>query len=698
MVLKSRFTRRHFLRLAAVTASAGAVAACGGTAVPTVAPTIAATTAPTAVPVEAATATSAPAATAAPAATPTTAAAAATSAATAAAAAAPTTAAVSKYEEAPMLADLVKAGKLPPVEERLPANPMIIEPVAELGQWSDEVRRINTTIGDVWDWSTQVREGFARWDYRKGKIEPIANVAESWDISEDGTTYTFHLRKGMRWSDGEPFTADDILFYYEDVASNTEINPVFPAWLTAGGEPVKVTKVDDYTVTFKFAKPYGVFIEFLCFLGDSIIMPKHYLKQFHPKYAKAEDLDKMVKDAKFDHWFQLFANKNQSWTNTELPVIWPWHVTTSPETGRLVAERNPYYWKVDTAGKQLPYFDRFTCQLAQDPQAALMKAIAGETDYQYRHMGFANYTLLKENEDKGNYQVREWIGGPFPCVYVNQSVKDLGLRKVFQTKEFRHALSYALNRDEMNQLFWHGLATPGNPVASPRDPFYVEGYGTNAIEYDVDKANQLLDQAGLDKKDSDGFRLRPDGKRLQFTLECYPSEMGTPAIDIFDQMAKYWQAVGLDAVAKEVERSLWTQRVNGNEVDMPAYDIAKILWILDPGWYVPYGSYCYWAPGFVQWATSGGKSGEEPPDDIKQLITWYTSLLTEPDPQKRLELGQKILGQHNEQIYVVGACSIDLLPMVVHKDMVNVMEKAVGEYRTLHEAISWPFQFWRRKA
>ncbi|MGQ9556248.1 MAG: ABC transporter substrate-binding protein [Anaerolineae bacterium] len=667
---KILLTRRMFLQVVGVSASAAVVAACRATPAPTAAPTEAPTQAPeaTAAPTEAATA--APAeATAAPAA---------------------------KYEEAPMLAELVKAGKLPPVEERLPANPMIIEPVAELGQWSEEVRRVNTTIGDSWDWSTQVREGLVRWDYRKGKIEPIANVAESWEVSDDATVYTFYLRKGMRWSDGEPFTADDLVFWYEDVALNEELSPTFPSWLTVGGEPVKIAKVDDYTVTFTFAKPYGILIEFMCFMGDSLMIPKHYMKQFHPKYADAAELDKMVKDAKFDNWFQLFNNKNQVWTNTERPTIFPWKVVTSPETGRLVAERNPYYWKVDTAGKQLPYFDKFSSQLTQELQAALMKAIAGETDYQYRHMGFANFTLLKENESKGDYTVREWIGGPFPCVYVNQSVKDLELRKVFQTKEFRHALSYALNRDEMNDLFWHGLATPGNPVASPRDPFWMEGFGSTAVEYNVDMANQLLDQAGLDQKDSEGFRLRPDGKRLQFTLECYPSEMGTPAIDIFEQMANYWKAVGVDATAKEVERSLWSQRAHGNEIDMPSYDIAKILWILDPGWFVPYG-WCYWAPGFAPWATSGGKSGEEPPAELKQLIDWYEALKTEPDPQKRLELGQNILKQHNEMIYVIGACSIDILPMVVKNSMVNVMEKAVGEYRTLHESISWPFQFWRRQ-
>jgi len=179
-------------------------------------------------------------------------------------------------------------------------------------------------------------------------------------------------------------------------------------------------------------------------------------------------------------------------------------------------------------------------------------------------------------------------------------------------------------------------------------------------------------------------------------MECYPSEMGVPVIDIFSQLAGYWQAVGVDAQASEIERSLWAQRATANESMMPSYDIAKILWILDPGWFVPYG-WCYWAPAYAQWALNP-EVGMEPPDEIKEIIDWYNQLKEEPDEAKRTELGRKILDRHNENIYILGVCSIDIQPMIVKNDIGNVPMAAPAEYRTYHEGLAWPFQVFRRQS
>ncbi|NLT43399.1 MAG: ABC transporter substrate-binding protein [Anaerolineae bacterium] len=675
---ESLLSRRSFIRTAGLATTAAAMAACGGGAEPTAAP--AAPAEPTAAPA----ATTAPAATAAPEAT-----------AAPAATTAPE-APASKYAEAPSLAAKVAAGELPPVEERLPVEPVIVEPFEEVGVYSEDLHRVLTGPGDLTGHRTLLYEAFTRWDYHGDELKAIPNLVKSWDVSDDGATYTFHMREGLRWSDGEPFTADDIVFWYEDVALNEELTPTFPAWLVVGDEPVVIEKVDDYTVTFKFAAPYGILIEFLAFQGPAIIAPKHYLQQFHPNYADADELAAKVEEAEFEFWYQLFANKSDTMNNPDCPVLWAWKVDVPFPSQRMTSVRNPYYWKVDTAGQQLPYFERVVVDLGENNEVIMMKTIAGEVDMQYRHMGFANYSLLTENEETGNYKVRRWIGGPFPCVYINQSFGDDAIREVFHQKDFRHALSYAVNRDECNDLFWFGLATPGNPVGSTRDEFYQEGYGTTATEYDPDKANELLDGMGLDQRDGDGFRLRPDGQRLTVIMECYPSEMGVPVIDIFSQLAGYWQAVGVDAQASEIERSLWGTRAYANESMMPSYDIAKILWILDPGWFVPYG-WCYWAPFYATWALNP-EVGMEPPDDIKEIIDWYVQLKEEPDRDKRTELGRRILDRHNENIYVLGVCSIDIQPMIVKNDIGNVPMAAPAEYRTYHEGLSWPFQLFRRQS
>jgi len=601
-------------------------------------------------------------------------------------------------KEAPMLVDMVKAGSLPSLDERLPQDPMVIEPFHEMGKYCNDVHRTLKGASDLTGYHVIVRDNLLCWNYGTGDLTMENNLASKWEVSPDGKEYTFYLRKGLKWFDGEPLTADDFMFYYEDMLLNEEMMPTFPGWLSSGGEKCVFEKADDYTLKVKFAAPYSLLPMFLCFRygGIDTFCAKHYLSSFHPGYAKKDELDKAVKDGGFDEWFQLFGDRNNYTVNPEVPVAKAWKVEIPFPGQQMVSERNAYYWKIDTEGKQLPYFDKHMNDYSADNEAIALKVIAGEVDFQYRSIGYANFSLFKENEEQGNYSIYEWLGGSWPCVYVNQSVKDLELRKLFEQRKFRHAISYGINRQEINELMYYGKAELVQPVAWVGDLYWLPEFNKTAVEFDLDKANAMLDEIGLDKKDSEGYRLRPDGERLELLMTCYPSEMGVPAIDLYNKVAEYWDKnLSIKSTAEEVERSLWSQRALAGDLMMPAYLIAKILWVVDPTWFVPVVTN-YMAPLYGTWYQTGGTGGEEPTEEMWKLINLYEKLKAEPDPDKQLEYGQAILRQHDEEVYIIGVVKIPFQPLICHNTMVNVLEVAPAEYRTYHESITWPSQLWRK--
>jgi len=667
-----RMTRRSFVHTVGLSTAIAMATACAG------AP------APTEVPEAPATPTEAPEAVPAPTEPPT-----------------ETVAPALKYQEALSLTEKVAARELPPVDERLPLEPLVVEPFDEAGEYCGDMKMVLATTSGGGLYSI-CWEGFTRFDYRDGHLKIVPNVAKSWDVSADNSTYTFHLREGVRWSDGEPFTADDVMFWYEDIALNEELGPVFPGWLTLAGEVATIEKIDDYTVRFSWSKPNALFLERMSFNGESAppFAPAHYLKQFHPKYADADELAQEVDAAGFDHWYEYFANRNDERANAERPTLGAW----KPDVGwgpveRMTATRNPYYWKVDTNGKQLPYFERVVVKVVQDNEVALMNVIAGESDFQTENIGFANIPLLKEHEEDGHYRIVTWWGGYPQSIYVNQSYQHPTKHELFRNRKFRHALSYAINRDELNDLFWMGMAEKKHACGSPDEPYWQEGFGQTAIEYDPDKANAMLDEIGLDQRDGNGFRLDAEGNRLQVLLEFFGSDpTGVERADLFDQVATYWKEVGIDAVAKSLERSLWQQRATNNEAGMPCYSVAELLWVINPVWYVPVRQTCYWAPAYGLWYATGGEGGLEPPDDIKEIQDWYDQLQTAPNEETRIEMGRKILARHNEEVYHIGTCHLDIYPVVVHKDMVNVLEKGIADWRVHRAALAWAFQLWKREA
>jgi len=290
---------------------------------------------------------------------------------------------IEKFSESPMLRTKVAAGELPSVEKRLPEEPIVIKPAEEIGQYGGTWRMVSVGRSNL-EWHVGQFIGYEQLvrgapDYSS----VIPNIAKSWDVSDNGRVFTFYLRKGMKWSDGMPFTADDIMFWYEDVILNKELTPAFPDWLKVTGEPGKVEKIDDYTVRFVFAKPYGIFLDELARGIRETFQPKHYMKKFHPRYTSVEKLEKMTKEAGFDNWFELFGDKNDFWGNPERPTLYAWRILIPFGVGtRVELERNPYYWKIDTDGNQLPYIDKVAVSIVTQPEIAELKGVSGEIDLQ----------------------------------------------------------------------------------------------------------------------------------------------------------------------------------------------------------------------------------------------------------------------------------------------------------------------------
>jgi peptide/nickel transport system substrate-binding protein len=654
-MFKERVSRREFLRLASSAAAAAALAACTPPAQPpaataTVAAPPVATKAPTALPT---------AALAAPTAIP------------------PTQPAVSaKYSEAPQFSELVKSGKLPAIEKRLPQEPLTIKPLEEVGQYGGKWTFGFATETTYPYWQTYDYEFFVRWNDTWTGVLP--NLATKWTSSTDAKEWTFNLRKGILWSNGDPFTADDVLFWAEDIAGNKDVTPTFPARWATGGQPMKVAKVDDFTVKFTFAAPQPLFLYMMADMnGDHLYAPKNYLKQFHVKYTDEAKLTQAAKDAKFEKWSQLFLAKNDIHSNIDRPTLDAWHISV-PKGGKVCrGDSNPYYWKVDTAGNQLPYLDYIEWKGYGTGDAVLLAGLAGELEYQHTYIRdkVENLALLEENKVKGNFDifyVKEDKFG-YPSIMFNLASKDSIKKEILNQKDFRIALSNAINRADLVKTLWRGLATPRQVAPWDENTEYnLKKLATQYLEYDVAKANTMLDKL-YPKKDADGYRLGPDSKRISFVvLLSQPYPKVTDAMEIIKTA---WKAVGVEISLKVEANDLFTQHQVANDWEIVAtrFTDGGMFPILNPVWWVP-GSAVQansLVPAWSDWIISGGKTGVEPSENAKKCNTLWRQALSEPDQAKRTALMQQVFDINADEFWTLGVADYPKSFGVVKNDFRN---------------------------
>jgi peptide/nickel transport system substrate-binding protein len=566
-----------------------------------------------------------------------------------------------EFHEAPVLAEQVKSGKLPPVKDRLPAEPMVIKPLHEIGKYGGTWRRAFIGPGDVENGNRiSATDKLMFWDESGDKIVPA--VAKSVDMAEDGKNFTVHLRKGMKWSDGAPFTADDFTFWYQDIYGNKDVVPTPMPDMSVNGKPGKLVKLDETTVQFQFDEPYFLFYDLLA--GDTLIgggqaarqtqtfsygaySPAHYLKQFLPKYSSEDEVNKRAKAEGYDNWVKLLHFKKDWSLNKDLPTLGPWRMTNPINTPNWVLERNPYYYEVDTAGNQLPYMDRVIFTLAQDTEVVNLRAMAGEYDLQERHIDVGKLPVILENQKKGNYTVHLdlAINGGDTIIFVNQSyVADPEIAKFLTNADFRRALSLGIDRDQINETFFLGLATPGSVVPADNSP-YNPGpeWRRKWSTYEPEKANQMLDAIGLAKKDGEGYRLRTDnGERLR--LQVNTARAFLPWPNQLEMVAQQWKKIGIQLDVKEVERSLMMTRMRNNEHQLMVWNNGGTeLLYLFPRHAIPVDpTEAYMGPAFAVWYASNGKQGTAPTDpNILNVYDLFRSAAGQK-AEERFKIAQEI--------------------------------------------------------
>jgi peptide/nickel transport system substrate-binding protein len=591
------------------------------------------------------------------------------------------------YAEAPMLAALVEAGELPPLEERLPSEPLVIEPYERIGDYGGEWRSAMVGgLDHIWMIRLMAYENLIRFTPDWSGLMP--GVAKSFSGNAEATEFIFELREGLRWSDGAPFTADDITFWYEDILTNEDLTPTIATWLVSGGEPLNVEKVDHYTVKFTFSTPNGLFLQNLAsILGcGPTSYPRHYLEPFHIDYA--EDMDAMIEEAGASDWVEVFQaaggvepcfwTNTSFWQTTEIPTMHAWRLisTYGGGSGRVVAERNPYYYKVDPAGNHLPYIDSISRALVTDLEVENLKIIAGETDIQGQFIRLSDYPMFSQNQEAGNYHLLalpawqdQLLIFPF-----NFDPADPVLGEIIRDKRFRQALSLAVDRDEVKKSIFLDFGVPSAFAPVAGSPWYKDEFRDAYAQYDVDAANALLDEMGLEWDENNEYRLRPDGERLILPIDYY--DVTPPATPGGELIREFWVEIGVDTKVEQVNGQFYWQKRGANET------VGTIWWAngLSPADAVFVSSFLM-TPSWWTWYNAQGADGTEPqiPEAV-ELVELFWELQTATTNEEQVRLGIEIFENHKENVWNIGTVASAPQPFVYNQGLGNISVAEEREY------------------
>ena len=568
-----------------------------------------------------------------------------------------------------MLADRVAAGELPPVAERLPQEPKVLVAlppewlVPEIGNYGGDLRIAGPAVRyDDDGFAMHVEALVSSPGLLGDNLTP--NILQSFEVNDAGTEFSLTLRQGLRWSDGTPVTTEDVRFAWEDVWNNEELAPSGPpphyrAGGRPSGDPMEVEILDAYAFRIVFTDSYG---GFLTALGvqewrsyDELLKPSHDLKRFHAKYANPGDLQALALKSGVETWAELFHHMDADGSafmderSLGLPKLTPWILSETSDEGATL-ERNPYYFKVDAAGNQLPYIDRVVFTHVPDEELLAARQFAGKVDYASETVVMPKLELYRHSSDEGNFNLK--LGSHHRTsgvAFLNLTFDDPAWRAVVQEVRFREALSHAIDRVDFIESLYYGLGEPSR---------------LNPTEYDPSLADQLLDEIGMTGRDAEGWRLDSDGNPFAVDFVCSPRSYDTIAAARL--YIYYWQSVGIRCAIETVAWEILQERARAN------IHRATVLSESSPLWFSQSFGWEWWAPLWDQWWTSSGEEGEEPTETYKAFRSKVEGVMSVRPDLGRAVVAPEVRQMLYEDIWYFIPAGNQKRPRIESRDFGNV--------------------------